>query len=117
MQVFIKETLGNIFSGKISYRYTTIKNKSNFNKERIEIIKKWSGELKQILDIEFIDCFNHYMGIGEPLKLLFDMKTFKDIKINDEIEKAYFIEISQNYKEKIEKKRPRHTKKKKGKIK
>jgi hypothetical protein len=57
------------------------------------------------------------MGIGEPLKLLSDMKTFKDIKINDEIEKAYFIEISQNYKEKIEKKRPRHTKKKKGKIK
>lgn len=85
LQVFIKETLGLIFSGKLSNRYTTIKNKSNFNKERIEKIKKWSEELKQILDIKFIDCFKHYMGIGKPLQLLSGMNTFKDIEIDDEI--------------------------------
>ena len=103
LQVFIYKTLGNIFSGPLSNKYTTINNKNNFNEEIIEKIKKHGGELKQILDIKFIDCFKHFMGIGKPIALLSDMTTFQDITIEDEIEKEYFIKISQDYEEEIKK--------------
>lgn len=103
LQVFIYKTLGNIFSGSLSNKYTTINNKNAFNEEIIEKIKKHGGELKQILDIKFIDCFKHFMGIGKPIALLSDMTTFQDITIEDEIEKEYFIKISQDYEEEIKK--------------
>ena len=43
------------------------------------------------------------MGIGKPIALLSDMTTFQDITIEDEIEKEYFIKISQDYEEEIKK--------------
>ena len=80
---FMNKTLGEIFSSEVSRKYTTNRDKDNFNKKIIDDIIKSNKELKDLKDIfniTFIDCLNHFMG-HKKLELLSGMKEFKDIMV------------------------------------
>ena len=108
---FINKTLGEIFSNKVSRKYTTNRDKDNFNKKKIDELKKSNNELKDIFNIKFIDCLNHFMG-HKKSKLLSGMKEFKDIILKDKIEKNNLLYYSKNYIQLLNKIRPRKPKKK-----
>ena len=110
---FINKTLGEIFSNKVSRKYTTNRDKDNFNKKKIDEMKKSNNELKDIFNIKFIDCLNHFMG-HEKSELLSGMKEFKDIILKDKIEKNNLLYYSKNYIQLLNKIRPRKPKKKKS---
>ena len=112
---FINKTLGEIFSNKVSRKYTTNRDKDNFNKKKIDELKKSNNELKDIFNIKFIDCLNHFMG-HEKSELLSGMTKFKDIIFDDEIEKNNLLYYSKNYIQLLNKIRPRKPKKKKKSI-
>ena len=73
-KIFMDKSLGDIFSNKVSERY---------KKNIIANLRYLSDDLKNILEIKFIDCLEHFIGknINEYLT---DMKTFKDIKLTKE---------------------------------
>ena len=108
---FINKTLGEIFSNKVSRKYTTIRDKDNFNKKKIDELKKSNNELKDIFNIKFIDCLNHFMG-HKKSELLSGMKEFKDIILKNKIEKNNLLYYSKNYIQLLNKIRPRKPKKK-----
>lgn len=110
-KIFINKTLGEIFSNKVSSKYTTIRDKDNFNKKKIDEIKKSNNKLKDIFNITFIDCLNHFMG-HKKSELLSGMTEFKDIILEDKIEKNNLLYYSKNYTDLLNKKWPRKSKKK-----
>ena len=109
-QKFINKTLGEIFSFPISNRYTTIREKKNYNKIKIDELKKIDTDLKNIFDIKFIQCLNHFMEI-ENINVLKGMKTFEEIKSKektiDKMEEYNLKFISSYYEEIIKRSKPR----------
>ena len=107
---FLYKTLGEIFSDPISNKHTTIQNKENFNKDKIDRLRKKDPELEKIFDVKFIQCLNHFMGI-KKLDELNGMKIFDEIKTSekkiDKIEEENLKFISIDYEEKILKSTPR----------
>ena len=79
---FLYKTLGEIFSAPISNKYTTIHNKENFNKDKIERIRKKDDELNDIFDVKFIECLKHFMGL-KKLDKLNGIKIFDEIKTKE----------------------------------
>ena len=107
---FIYKTLGDIFSVPISTKHTTIKEKENYNKNKIDKLKKIDTDLKNIFDVTFIQCLNHFMGINN-LDILKGMKTFEEIKTLeklDKMEENNLKFISSNYENKILHSMPRN---------
>ena len=107
---FIYKTLGDIFSVPISTKHTTIKEKENYNKNKIDKLKESDFNLKNIFDVTFILCLNHFMGI-ENIKVLEGMKTFEEIKTLeklDKMEESNLKFISSNYENKILHSMPRN---------
>ena len=111
-KIFINKTLGEIFSNKVSSKYTTIRDKDNFNKKKIDEIKESNNKLNDIFNITFIDCLNHFMG-HKKSELLSGMTEFKDIILEDKIGKNNLLYYSKNYTDLLNKKWPRKSKKKK----
>ena len=111
-KIFINKTLGEIFSNKVSSKYTTIRDKDNFNKKKIDEIKESNNKLNDIFNIKFIDCLNHFMG-HKKSELLSGMTEFKDIILEDKIGKNNLLYYSKNYTDLLNKKWPRKSKKKK----
>lgn len=108
-QKFIHKTLGDIFSRKITTKYKTIGDKKNFNKNRIENLKLTNPELKNIFDVTFIQCLNHFMGY-KKIDVLNGMKIFDEIKAKeniDEMEEKNLKFLTANYEETILNSRPR----------
>ena len=101
---FLYKTLGEIFSDPISNKHTTIQNKKNFNKDKIDRLRKKDPELEKIFDVKFIQCLNHFMGI-KKLDELNGMKIFDEIKTSekkiDKMEEENLKFISIDYEEKI----------------
>ena len=110
-KIFINKTLGEIFSNKVSSKYTTIRDKDNFNKKKIDEIKESNNKLNDIFNITFIDCLNHFMG-HKKSELLSGMTEFKDIILEDKIEKNNLLYYSKNYIQLLNKIKPRKPKKK-----
>ena len=96
---FMYKTLGTIFSDKISKKYTSLTEyeRENNNKINIKILKE-NKELKDILDITFIQCLNHYIGKVSNDKLK-GMKTFEQYKSKDENHKRKLKRYGLNYEE------------------
>lgn len=111
-RIFMNKTLGEIFSNKVSSKNKTVQDRTNFNKEKIAQLRNRDDELKNIFDITFIQCLNHFMG-NKSLKLLSDMTTFEKIKFKDENLKQNLLYIGKNFEELMEKIKPRNGKKKK----
>jgi len=101
---FLYKTLGEIFSDPISNKHTTIQNKKNFNKDKIDRLRKKDPELEKIFDVKFIQCLNHFMGI-KKLDELNGMKIFDEIKTSekkiDKMEENNLKFISIDYEERI----------------
>ena len=114
-RIFMNKTLGEIFSNKVSDRFSTIQNKVDYNKEKIDKLRNSNNELKNIFDITFIQCLNHFIG-KESLELLNGMTTFEKIAFNDEILKTNLWYVCSNYEKLIMTSRPRNSKPKKNKI-
>ena len=103
---YMQKTLGDIFSSNISDKYSTIKNK-DYNKKVIDKIKRCDDELKNIFDITFIECLNHFVEKKE-LDLLQGMNTFNKENFEDEKEKEYIRYIGKNYESEINKRNSRN---------
>ena len=79
---FINKTIKDIFSNKLSWKYTTFD--SEHNKKLIEfLINKEKDEEKKIsfrklFNLTFMDSLNHFSGI-KPLPILNGMKLLKDL--------------------------------------
>jgi hypothetical protein len=100
---FIYKTLGDIFSAKITTRFKTIGDKKNFNKDRIDKLKLTNPELKNIFDVTFIQCLNHFMEYDE-IDALKGMKTFEQVKAKeniDEMEEKNLKFLTANYEKTI----------------
>ena len=109
-QKFIYKTLGDIFSVPISTKHTTIQEKENYNKNKIDKLKESDINLKNIFNVTFIQCLNHFMGL-EKIKVLDGMKTFEEIKTLEKIDKmeeSNLKFISSNYEDKILHSKPRN---------
>ncbi len=98
----LKKSLGEIFSGEVSDKYTTIKDKKNNNKDIISNLSEGGKniELINILNIKFIDCLNHFMGFkkSEPLS---GMTEFEKIIFKDKTDKNNLLYYAKHYEEKI----------------
>ena len=96
---FMYKTLGEIFSDKISKKFTSLTEyeRENNNKVNIKILKE-NKELKDILDITFIQCLNHYIGKVSNDKLK-RMKTFEQYKSKGENHKRKLKRYGLNYDE------------------
>ena len=101
---FLYKTLGEIFSDPISNKHTTIQNRENFNKNRIDRLREKYTELNDIFDVKFIDCLKHFMSI-QSLDILNGMKIFEQIKTEenkiDKMEENNLKFISKDYEKKI----------------
>ena len=107
-KIFNQKTLGDILSSKISDKYSTIQDK-DYNKKIIDKIKSCDGELKNIFDITFIRCLNHFIE-KEEIDLLEGMITFSQVKFQDEDEKEYIKYIGENYEDELDKRNSRNKK-------
>ena len=107
-KIFNQKTLGDILSSKISDKYSTIQDK-DYNKKIIDKIKSYDGELKNIFDITFIKCLNHFIE-KEKIDLLEGMNTFSQVKFEDEDEKEYIRYIGENYEDELDKRNSRNKK-------
>ena len=116
-QIFMYKTLGDIFSAKVSSKYTSIIDPENYNKIRIQKLRSSNEKLRNIFDITFIGCLEHFfdLDIKEELN---GMKTCEDedISYKNEEEKKDIINYGKVYKEKVSQSIPRRggKRKKKG---
>ena len=116
-QIFMYKTLGDIFSAKVSSKYTSIIDPENYNKNRIQKLRSSNEKLRNIFDITFIGCLEHFfdLDIKEELN---GMKTCEDEEISykNEEEKKDIINYGKVYKEKVSQSIPRRggKRKKKG---
>lgn len=109
---YMNSTLGEIFSNRISNKYTTIKDKDNYNKKKINELCRRNERLKKIFNVKFIECLNHFIG-KETKEELEGMKTFEELVFNDEMNKKNLKLIAFNYVQRVDNIRERTPKKKK----
>jgi hypothetical protein len=88
---FIKRTLKDIFSHKLSGKYSTFD--SDHNKKLIEFLINEVDEEKKIefqnlFSLTFMDSLNHFSGI-QPLSILKGMKLLKDLCKKFEDDQTY----------------------------
>ena len=116
-QIFMYKTLGDIFSAKVSSKYTSIIDPENYNKNRIQKLRSSNEKLRNIFDITFIVCLEHFFGLDIKEELN-GMKTCEDedISYKNEEEKKDIINYGKVYKEKVSQSIPRRggKRKKKG---
>ena len=116
-QIFMYKTLGDIFSAKVSSKYTSIIDPENYNKNRIQKLRSSNEKLRNIFDITFIVCLEHFICKSNKEELN-GMKTCEDedISYKNEEEKKDIINYGKVYKEKVSQSIPRRggKRKKKG---
>ena len=99
-QMFMYKTLGDIFSSKVSRKYTSVINPENYNKIRINYFKSRDGKLRHIFNLEFIECLNHFIG-KDTKEVLAGMKTIEDVFFKDEKKKRNLINYARVYEKKV----------------
>ena len=109
-QIFMYKTLGDIFSSKVSSKYTSIIDHENYNKIRINYLKSKDEKLRNIFNVEFIECLNHFIGKDpkETKEELVGMKTIKDVFFKDEKKKRNLINYGRNYEKQVLQSRARN---------
>ena len=116
-QIFMYKTLGDIFSAKVSSKYTSIIDPENYNKNRIQKLRSSNEKLRNIFDITFIVCLEHFFCKSNKEELN-GMKTCEDEDIcyKNKEEKKDIINYGKVYKEKVSQSIPRRggKRKKKG---
>ena len=115
-QIFMYKTLGDIFSAKVSRKYTSITDPENYNKNRIQKLRSSNEKLRNIFDITFIVCLEHFFGLDIKEELI-GMKTCEDedISYKNEEEQKDIINYGKVYKEKVSQSIPRRSSKRKKK--
>ena len=108
-KVFMYKTLGEIFSSSISKRYFKTKDRKNYNKNIINELRLLNQNLKDIFDITFLDCLNHFIDKKKNEKLD-KMVLLENIDNLDEDDKKNLKKWGLVYEEEILKRRPRVTK-------
>ena len=108
-KVFMYKTLGEIFSSSISKRYFKTKDRKNYNKNKINELRLLNQNLKDIFDITFLDCLNHFIDKKKNEKLD-KMVLLENIDNLDEDDKKSLKKWGLVYEEEILKRRPRVTK-------
>ena len=108
-KVFMYKTLGEIFSSSISERYFKIKDRKNYNKNIINELRLLNQNLKDIFDITFLDCLNHFIDKKKNEKLD-KMVLLENIDNLDEDDKKSLKKWGLVYEEEILKRRSRVTK-------
>ena len=111
---FLHKSLGIIFSTKISKKYTKIKDPEKFNKNKIDELKLLNEDLKNILNVKFIECLNHFICKKSNEKLQ-GMKTINQIKFKEEKDKLNIIYYANNYENNLRRAIPRNKAKSKRK--
>jgi len=106
-QIFMYKTLGDIFSSKVSSKYTSIIDHENYNKIRINYLKSKDEKLRNIFKVEFIECLNHFIG-KEIKEELVGMKTIEDVFFKDDKKKRNLINYGRVYEEKVLQSRARN---------
>jgi len=115
---FMKKKLYEIFSDKVSSRYTSFP--GDFNKKLItnlmeeEDLEK-RAFFQKLFNLTFLDCLSHFRGTIK-IKELEGLKCFSDYLKNHSDDKDYNMQLEYyllNFEEKIDNKRSRNTKKKK----
>jgi hypothetical protein len=101
-QIFMYKTLGDIFSAKVSSKYTSIIDPENYNKNRIQKLRSSNEKLRNIFDITFIGCLEHFFCQSNKEELN-GMKTCEDedISYKNKEEKKDIINYGKVYKEKV----------------
>ena len=118
-QEFMYKTLEEIFSTNVSKKYTKTRVPGKYNKNKITALKLQSSDLKNIFNIKFIECLNHFFGKNN-LEELNGMKTFEEIDLKEEEDekekfKNCLIYYAKNYEQNVLRARPRNNKKIKAK--
>ena len=108
-KVFMYKTLGEIFSSSISERYFKTKDRKNYNKNIINKLRLLNQNLKDIFDITFLDCLNHFIDKKKNEKLD-KMVLLENIDNLDEDDKKNLKKWGLVYEEEILKRRQRVTK-------
>ena len=103
------KTLGEIFSSSISERYFKTKDRKNYNKNIINELRLLNQNLKDIFDITFLDCLNHFIDKKKNEKLD-GMVLLENIDNLDEDDKKNLKKWGLVYEEEILKRRSRVTK-------
>ena len=98
-KVFMYKTLGEIFSNTISKKFTTLtkEEREKNNIKNINILKQ-DQIFKNILDITFIQCLNHFIG-KKNIAELNEMKTFEYLKLKDKNHEENLKRFANNYEE------------------
>ena len=115
-QIFMYKTLGDIFSAKVSSKYTSIIDPENYNKNRIQKLRSSNEKLRNIFDITFIVCLEHFICKSNKEELN-GMKTCEDedISYKNEEEKKDIINYGKVYKKIVSQSIPRRGGKRKKK--
>lgn len=111
---YMNSTLGELFSAKLTNKYKTITDKEKYNAKIITKLCSRDERLKRIFDITFIGCLNHFIG-KETNADLDGMKTFKDLKFKDEMNKKNLKLLALNYEQNVDNIRERRQKRMKKK--
>ena len=111
---FLHKSLGNIFSTSISKKYSRFKDAENFNKNKINELKLLDKDIKNILDIKFNECLNHFICKKSNEKLK-GMKTINQVKFKEEKDKLNLIYYANNYENNLRRANPRNKAKSKRK--
>lgn len=94
---FMYLTLGDIFSFRVSSKYTSsVKDHENQNKYIIKELRIKNEKLNNIFNITFIQCLNHFIG-KEKFEVLEGMKTIKETVFKGEKEKINLINYANDY--------------------
>ena len=111
---FMYKTIGDIFSNTISKKYTSLTKdeRENNNINNIDILKK-NEEIKDILDLTFVQCLNHFIG-KNPNVLLNGMKTLEEYKLNDKKHEEKLKDYGLKYENSVLTSKERNRKKKKN---
>lgn len=94
-KIFMKKTLKEIFSNKLSKKFSTFD--SEHNKKLIEFLLNESDiekrkEFQNLFSLTFLDCLNHFSGI-KLLSNLKGMKSLNDLCKKFEDDQAYIKSI------------------------
>ena len=104
---FMYKSLGDIFSTAVSKKYKKEKKPDYYNINKINELKLINNDLKNIFNIEFLQCLNHFIG-KKTLKELNGMKTINEITFKNENEKLNIIYYASNYEENVLRAMPRN---------
>ena len=94
---FMYKTLGDIFSSRVSCKYTSgVKDHEKHNKTKIDKLKSKDDKFKKIFDIKYIECLNHFIGKDYNEELI-GMKTIQKMDFKNEKEKQRLINFAKDY--------------------